>query len=87
VRAYRRQLRAYTAWQIDHQTDHPDAFADVIGAEAAVTAWRRHLLHAKASPATVNQALAAVTLLYEHGARLRIRVKRARVPRPASRLR
>jgi integrase len=52
-----------------------------VGAEAAVTAWRRHLITGKAAPATVNQALAAVTLLYEH-AGLRITVKRARVPRP-----
>lgn len=29
-----------------------------------------------------DQALAAVALLYEHGAGLRIRVKRARAPRP-----
>jgi integrase len=61
----------------------PDAFADVVGAEAAVTAWRKHLLRRqKPSPATVNQALAAVTLLYEHGPQLRITVKRARVHRP-----
>jgi integrase len=36
----------------------------------------------RASPAAVNQALAAVSLLYEHGAGLRVQVKRARVPRP-----
>lgn len=54
-----------------------------MGAEAAVTAWRRHLITAKASPSTVNQALAAVDLLYEVGAGLRLKVKRARVPRPA----
>jgi integrase len=47
-----------------------------------VTAWRRHLLRGqKASPASINQARAAVTLLYEHGANRRIDVKRARVPR------
>jgi integrase len=83
VAAYRRQCRAYVAWLTEHAGDRTDAFLDTVGAEAAVTAWRRHLLRAaKASPASVNQALAAVTLLYEHGARLRIRVKRARVPRP-----
>ncbi|MEV0705873.1 tyrosine-type recombinase/integrase [Saccharopolyspora sp. NPDC050389] len=37
---------------------------------------------AKASPSSINQALAAVTLLYEHGPQLRITVKRVRVPRP-----
>jgi integrase len=83
VKAYRRQAAAYVTWLNQHTSDHPDAFADVVGAEAAVTAWRRHLLRtAKASPSSVNQALAAVTLLYEHGARLRIQVKRARVPKP-----
>jgi integrase len=85
VKAYRRQCAAYLAWldELDPSDDaHPDAFADVIGAEAAVTTWRRQLLHAGARPATVNQALAAVTLLYEHGANLRTKVKRARVPRP-----
>jgi len=71
VKAYRRQTTTYTTWLAAHAAEHPDAFADLVGAEAAVTAWRRHLIYAKASPATVNQALAAVTLLYEHGARLR----------------
>ncbi|MEU4407137.1 tyrosine-type recombinase/integrase [Streptosporangium sp. NPDC023963] len=32
--------------------------------EAAVTAWRKHMMGARRSPATINQALAAVTLLY-----------------------
>jgi integrase len=81
VTAYRRQCIAYIAWLGLHATDHLDAFADTIGAEAAVTAWRRHLLRRKASPAGVNQALAAVTLLYEHSG-LDINVKRARVPSP-----
>jgi len=83
ITAYRRQTTTYLAWLTEHAADHEDAFADVVGAEAAVTAWREHLLRRqKASPATVNQALAAVTLLYEHGPQLRIAVKRARVPRP-----
>jgi hypothetical protein len=82
VRAYRRQAAAYAAWLAAHTGDHPDAFTDTVGAEAAVTAWRRHLLRCRASPVSVNQALAAVSLLYEHGPQLRITVKRARVPRP-----
>jgi integrase/recombinase XerC len=83
VKAYRRQTTGYVAWLKDRADDHGDAFTDVVGAEAAVTSWRRHLLRAqKARPSTINQALAAVTLLYEHGAGLRIHVKRARVPRP-----
>ncbi|MEV0732365.1 tyrosine-type recombinase/integrase [Polymorphospora sp. NPDC050346] len=81
VRAYHRQTSAYVAWLNAHTAQHPDAFVDVVGAEAAVTAWRRHLLRRKASPATVNQALAAVDLLYER-AGLHIQVKRAQVPRP-----
>jgi integrase len=75
-------VTAYVAWLTEHAHDHPDAFTDTVGAEAAVTKWRRHLLQRKASPASVNQALAAVTLLYEHGPQLRIAVKRARVKRP-----
>ena len=82
VRAYRRQTAAYAAWLGAHADAHPDALADLVGAEAAVTAWRRHLLRAKASPSSVNQALAAVSLLYQHGTGLRITVARARVPRP-----
>lgn len=83
VTAYHRQCRAYLGWLDQHGADHPDAFADLVGAEAAVTAWRRHLLRErKASPASINQALAAVSLLYEHGPRLRISITRARVPRP-----
>ncbi|MFD1939581.1 MULTISPECIES: tyrosine-type recombinase/integrase [Nonomuraea] len=83
VKAYRRQCAAYVAWLAEHAAAHPDAFDDVVGAEAAVTAWRRHLLKVrKDSPSTVNQARAAVTLMYEHAAQLRIKVKSATVPRP-----
>ncbi len=82
VKAYRRQCAAYAAWITEHADTHPDAFADLVGAEAAVTAWRRHLTKSRARPASINQALAAVTLLYEHGARQRIHVKRARVSKP-----
>jgi len=82
IAAYRRQATAYVDWVSQDGTEHQDAFTDVIGAEAAVTAWRRVLLRNGASPATVNQALAAITLLYEHGAALRIQIKRARVARP-----
>ncbi|WP_091094480.1 tyrosine-type recombinase/integrase [Micromonospora citrea] len=82
TKAYRARARAYAAWLAAHADEHPDAFVDQVGAEAAVTAWRRHLIATKASPSTVNQALAAVDLLYEIGAGLRLKVKRARVPRP-----
>jgi integrase len=81
VKAYQRQTRAYLAWLTEHAADHPDAFADGVGAEAAVTAWRRYLIEGRAKPATINQALAAVTLMYEQTG-LRIAVKRARVPKP-----
>jgi hypothetical protein len=66
VKAYKRQTRAFVTWLAERTADHPDAFADVVGAEAAVTAWRRHLIEGRAKPATVNQALAAVMLMYAH---------------------
>ena len=81
VKAYKRQTHAYLAWLAEHAGEHLDAFTDVVGAEAAVTAWRRHLIGGRAKPATVNQALAAVTLMYEQTG-LRIAVKPARVPKP-----
>ena len=81
VRAYKRQSAAYTDWLAAHAADHGDAFTDLVGAEGAVTAWRRDLITARSSPATVNQALAAVTLMYQQ-AGLRIAVKRVRIPRP-----
>ncbi|MDP9843697.1 tyrosine-type recombinase/integrase [Streptosporangium lutulentum] len=84
VTAYRRQALAYRDWLLARAAEHVDAFADRVGAEASVTAWRRHLLGGSASPATVNQALAAITLLYEHGPGLRLAVKRARVPKPGA---
>ena len=49
-----------------------------------MSAWRRSLLEARLSAATVNQALAAAALLYQVGAHLRITVKRARVAKPAA---
>ena len=81
VRAYKRQAGAYSAWLAANADAHGDAFADLVGAEGAVTAWKRDLLSSRASAATVNQALAAVTLMYEQ-AGLRISVKRVRIPRP-----
>jgi hypothetical protein len=81
VRAYKRQAAAYAGWLAANASAHGDAFADLIGAEGAVTAWKRDMLTARSSPATVNQALAAVTLMYEQ-AGLRISVKRVRIPRP-----
>ncbi len=81
VKAYKRQVTAYAAWLAERSAYHGDAFADLVGAEGAVTAWRRHLITTRASPSKVNQALAAVTLMYEQ-AGLRITVKRVRVPRP-----
>jgi integrase len=81
VRAYKRQAAAYAAWLTANASTHGDAFSDLVGAEGAVTAWKRDMLTARSSPATVNQALAAVTLMYQQ-AGLRIVVKRVRIPRP-----
>ena len=68
-------------WLAANAGAHGDAFADLVGAEGAVTAWKRDMLAARSSPSTVNQALAAVTLMYEQ-AGLRISVKRVRISRP-----
>jgi integrase len=81
VRAYKRQVAAYAGWLAANASAHGDAFADLVGAEGAVTAWKRDMLTARSSPATVNQALAAVTLMYEQSG-LRIAVRRVRIPRP-----
>lgn len=80
-KAYRRQGRAYVAWLAGHAAEHGDALVDQVGAEAAVTAWRKSLLERRAKPASVNQGLAAVTLLHEL-AGIRISVKRVRIPKP-----
>ena len=56
------------AWLAANAGAHGDAFADLVGAEGAVTAWKRDMLTARSSPSTVNQALAAVTLMYEQAA-------------------
>jgi hypothetical protein len=58
VKAYKQQTIAYTAWLAEHAADHADAFTDVVGADAAVTAWRKHLMTGKAAPASINQARA-----------------------------
>jgi len=81
VRAYKRQAAAYAAWLAVSAGAHGDAFTDLVGAEGAVTAWKRDMLADRASAATVNQALAAVTLMYGQ-AGLRIDIKRVRIPRP-----
>jgi len=81
VRVYKRQAAAYAAWLAANAGAHGDAFTDLVGAEAAVTAWKRDMLTARSSPSTVNQALAAVTLMYEQSG-LRIAVRRVRIPRP-----
>ncbi|WP_238005910.1 tyrosine-type recombinase/integrase [Dactylosporangium sp. AC04546] len=85
ARAYRRQASAYLDWLAAHAGAHPDAWTDTVGAEGAVTAYRRRLLADGAAPSTVNQMLAAVTVLYAEGpGRIGIRVTRARVPRPGA---
>ena len=81
VRAYKRHAAAYAGWLAANASAHGDAFADLVGAEGAVTAWKRDLITARSSPSTVNQALAAVTLMYQQ-AGLRIAVRRVRIPRP-----
>ncbi|MFI6300140.1 hypothetical protein ACIBEJ_51715 [Nonomuraea sp. NPDC050790] len=76
---------AYTAWLTGtaEAAGHDNAFTDTVGAEAAVTGWRRHLVQGKASPASINQALAAVKLLYAQSG-LRIEVNPPGCPGRAS---
>jgi integrase len=81
VKAYKRQAAAYVTWLAGPDAEHADAFADVVGAEAAVTAWRRARIEARAAPNTVNQGIAALTLMYAQMG-LRIDVKRVTVPKP-----
>ena len=65
IRAYKRQAAAYVGWLAETAGRDGDALADLVGAEGAVTAWKRDMLSARASASTVNQALAAVTLMYD----------------------
>ncbi|MFI9597739.1 tyrosine-type recombinase/integrase [Nonomuraea sp. NPDC052265] len=81
VKAYKRQAAAYVRWLAGPGAGHDDAFADIVGAEAAVTAWRRSRIEERAAPNTVNQGIAALTLMYAQMG-LRIDVKRATVPKP-----
>jgi site-specific recombinase XerD len=83
-RAYRRQSTAYIRWLAQNTGRHPDAFTDTVGAEAAVDSWRKHLLTSKQKPASVNQALAAIVLMYQQGTHLRLDIKRARVDKPGA---
>ena len=41
VRAYKRQAAAQVGWLAANASAHGDAFADLVGAEGAVTAWER----------------------------------------------
>lgn len=83
VRAYARQVDAYTTWLLQHRYEHPDAYRDHLSAESAVSAWRHHLLDLRAAAATINQAMAAVTLMYQLIG-LRIRPEQLRVARSDS---
>ncbi|PRX45318.1 integrase/recombinase XerC [Nonomuraea fuscirosea] len=81
AKAYKRQAATYVLWLTGPGIEHDDAFADVVGAEAAVTAWRRSRIEERAAPNTINQGIAALTLMYAQLG-LRIRIKRATVPKP-----
>lgn len=83
-RAYKRWGRTYVAWCTAHVGLHPDAFLDVVGAESAMSTWRRELLDAGQSASSVGQALAAVTMLYQVGLHMTTKVKRPKVPKPGA---
>ncbi|MFI6816099.1 hypothetical protein ACIBG7_27095 [Nonomuraea sp. NPDC050328] len=68
-------------WLTGSGVEPADAFAGVVGVEAAVTAWRRRRIEGRAAPNTINQGVAALTLMYVQMG-LRIDVKRATVPKP-----
>jgi len=80
-KAYLRWPAEFVAWPgLAH---YPDAFLDQDGAEAAVKAWRRHLMtdrKPKLGPSAVNQALVAVTLMYDL-IRITIDTDRVRMPK------
>lgn len=76
--AYRRQAGFYVAFLGGfHGAD--EAFTDAVGAAAAVTAWKRHLLELGRRPASINQAMAAVELMYEVACHFEVKAKRVRV--------
>lgn len=83
-RAYKRWGRTYVPWCAAHVGLHPDAFLDVVGAEAAMSTWRRELLDGGQSASSVKQALAAVTMLYQVGLHMTTKVKRPKVPKPGA---
>lgn len=82
ARAYRRQCQQFARWLAAHANSYRDGLTDVIGAEGMLTDYRRHLLE-NYSPATVNQALAAITLMLQQIG-LKVAVKRATVARPGA---
>jgi site-specific recombinase XerD len=84
VRAYRSQAAAYVAWLGANPGAHPDAFTDITGATAATKAWLRAQLAARAAPASINQGLAAVALLYQQALHIRPAVRRTAVARPGA---
>src|SRR5690348_14040429 len=56
-RAYRRQAAGYVDWLAKNAGMYPDAFADEVGANAAIGEWKRHLLgESKLGASTINQA-------------------------------
>lgn len=81
-RAYHYHMGAYAAWLLRNARTHPDAFRDRIGAEGAVTAWKRHLLDQRHATSTIRVALSAVRVLYQSGAGLQITVKAPRQAKP-----
>lgn len=81
---YPTRVRAFLAWLGDRADDYPDALTDAHVRDWAVRDYRRWLLeHKKAAPATVEQAMSAVSSLYGYLGLGRPNVKRQAVPRGA----
>jgi integrase/recombinase XerC len=81
-RAYVYHMAAYATWLMRNARLHPDAFGDRIGAEGAVTAWKRHLIEQRHATSTVRVALSAVRVLYQAGANIQVTVKAPRQTKP-----
>lgn len=74
--AYRRAVKFFFAW-VPSWDGYDEAFLDAVGAQGAAAAYKWFLLDRRRSAATIAQALAAITLMFDVGCGFRIKVKGA----------
>lgn len=80
--AYDCQARNYVKWlDSPDGAEHADAFGDKIGAEYAVTAWKRWRLEQRHAVRSIRQAISAVILMYDVVFRLKVEVRQLRPPK------